>query len=91
MQACASIVWSRSCTLRGPDGCAWDRQQTIKSLRPFVLQETYELLDALDRGDMSRSSKSSATFCSRRCSSPSSARRKAASRSPIRSSRSPTS
>jgi MazG family protein len=38
-------------TLRSEHGCAWDRQQTIKSLRPFVLQETYELLDALDRGD----------------------------------------
>jgi MazG family protein len=38
-------------TLRSPHGCAWDRQQTLKTLRPFVLQETYELLDALDRGD----------------------------------------
>src|SRR5688500_2470587 len=38
-------------TLRSPNGCAWDRQQTLKTLRPFVLQETYELLDALDRGD----------------------------------------
>jgi MazG family protein len=38
-------------TLRSEHGCAWDRQQTLKSLRPFVLQETYELLDALDRGD----------------------------------------
>ena len=38
-------------TLRSEQGCAWDRQQTRKTLRPFVLQETYELLDALDRGD----------------------------------------
>jgi MazG family protein len=38
-------------TLRGEHGCAWDRQQTLKTLRPFVLQETYELLDALDRDD----------------------------------------
>jgi MazG family protein len=38
-------------TLRSENGCAWDRQQTVKTLRPFVLQETYELLDALDRGD----------------------------------------
>ena len=38
-------------TLRSEYGCAWDRQQTAKTLRPFVLQETYELLDALDRGD----------------------------------------
>jgi MazG family protein len=38
-------------TLRSERGCAWDRQQTVKSLRPFVLGETYELLDALDRED----------------------------------------
>jgi tetrapyrrole methylase family protein/MazG family protein len=38
-------------TLRSEQGCAWDRQQTLKTLRPFVLEETYELLDALDRGD----------------------------------------
>ena len=38
-------------TLRSPGGCAWDREQTLRSLRPFVLEETYELLDALDRGD----------------------------------------
>jgi ATP diphosphatase len=38
-------------TLRSENGCAWDRQQTVKTLRPFVLQETYELLDALDKGD----------------------------------------
>ena len=39
-------------TLRGPHGCPWDREQTLQSLRPFVLEETYELLDALDRGDL---------------------------------------
>lgn len=39
-------------TLRSPDGCPWDREQTLRSLRPFVLEETYELLDALDRGDL---------------------------------------
>jgi tetrapyrrole methylase family protein / MazG family protein len=39
-------------TLRSPDGCPWDRDQTLRSLRPFVLEETYELLDALDRGDL---------------------------------------
>ena len=38
-------------TLRSEHGCAWDKQQTLKTLRPFVLQETYELLDALDRED----------------------------------------
>jgi MazG family protein len=39
-------------TLRGPQGCPWDREQTLRSLRPFVLEETYELLDALDREDL---------------------------------------
>ncbi len=38
--------------LRAPDGCPWDREQTHLSLRPFLLEETYETLDALDRGDM---------------------------------------
>jgi len=38
-------------TLRSEHGCAWDKQQTRQSLRPFVLEETYELLDALDRDD----------------------------------------
>jgi MazG family protein len=38
-------------TLRGPDGCPWDREQTIDTLKPFVLEETYEVLDAIDRHD----------------------------------------
>ncbi len=38
--------------LRGPQGCPWDREQTLASLKPFVLEETYELLDALDREDV---------------------------------------
>ncbi len=37
--------------LRGPDGCPWDREQTLKSLRPYVLEETYEVLEAIDAGD----------------------------------------
>jgi len=37
--------------LRGPQGCPWDREQTLASLRPFVLEETHEVLDAIDRGD----------------------------------------
>jgi MazG family protein len=38
--------------LRAPGGCPWDREQTLQSLRPYVLEETYELLDALDQGDL---------------------------------------
>ena len=37
-------------TLRAPDGCPWDREQTLASLRPFVLEETYEVLDAIEHG-----------------------------------------
>jgi len=38
-------------TLRGPAGCPWDREQTIDTLKPFVLEETYEVLEAIDRHD----------------------------------------
>ncbi|HSB19708.1 MAG TPA: nucleoside triphosphate pyrophosphohydrolase [Anaeromyxobacteraceae bacterium] len=37
--------------LRGPDGCPWDREQTLKTLRPYVLEETYEVLEAMESGD----------------------------------------
>jgi MazG family protein len=36
--------------LRSPNGCPWDREQTHATLRPFVLEETYEVLDAIDSG-----------------------------------------
>ena len=38
-------------TLRSPGGCPWDREQTLDSLKPFVLEETYEVLEAIDRHD----------------------------------------
>jgi len=38
-------------TLRGPEGCPWDREQTHKSIRPYLLEETYEVLEAIDSGD----------------------------------------
>ena len=37
--------------LRLPDGCPWDREQTHESLRPYLLEETYEVLEAIDAGD----------------------------------------
>ncbi|HXH21650.1 MAG TPA: nucleoside triphosphate pyrophosphohydrolase [Dehalococcoidia bacterium] len=40
--------------LRGPDGCPWDREQTHESLKPFLLQEAYEVLALLDEGDYER-------------------------------------
>lgn len=37
--------------LRAPDGCPWDREQTHRTLRPNLLEETYEVLSALDAND----------------------------------------
>ncbi|KRW91898.1 hypothetical protein SD51_06485 [Alicyclobacillus tengchongensis] len=38
-------------TLRGPDGCPWDRKQTHESLRKYVIEEAYEVAAAIDEGD----------------------------------------
>ncbi|MHB8173786.1 MAG: nucleoside triphosphate pyrophosphohydrolase [Nitrospirota bacterium] len=40
--------------LRGPGGCPWDREQTHESLKPFLVEETYEVLEAIDEGDPSK-------------------------------------
>jgi tetrapyrrole methylase family protein / MazG family protein len=37
--------------LRGPDGCPWDREQTPETLRPYLVEEVYEVLEAIDGGD----------------------------------------
>jgi MazG family protein len=37
--------------LRGPDGCPWDREQGYETLRSYLLEETYEVVEALDRRD----------------------------------------
>ena len=37
--------------LRGPGGCPWDREQTFDSIRRYTLEETYEVLDAIERKD----------------------------------------
>jgi MazG family protein len=37
--------------LRAPGGCPWDREQTPATLRPYVLEEAYEVVDAIDRDD----------------------------------------
>jgi MazG family protein len=36
--------------LLAPDGCPWDREQTLESLRPFLIEESYEVLEAMERG-----------------------------------------
>jgi ATP diphosphatase len=38
--------------LRSPSGCPWDREQTHQTLRPHLIEETYEAVDALDRADL---------------------------------------
>jgi len=40
--------------LRGEGGCPWDREQTRDSLKPFILEEAYEVLEALDEGDLEK-------------------------------------
>ena len=37
--------------LRSPEGCPWDQQQTMKTIKPYTLEETYELLEAIDADD----------------------------------------
>ena len=37
--------------LRGPGGCPWDREQTPSSLKPFLIEETYEVLEAIEADD----------------------------------------
>src|SRR5687767_10272418 len=38
--------------LRSPTGCPWDREQTLASLVPFVLEEAHEVVEAVERGDL---------------------------------------
>lgn len=51
----AGIAFADLCrtmaTLRAPDGCPWDREQTFKTLKTYLLEETYETLDAIDKED----------------------------------------
>jgi MazG family protein len=37
--------------LLSPDGCPWDREQTLHSLKPFLIEEAYEVIDAIDEAD----------------------------------------
>ena len=50
-----SAAFGRLCQvvakLRSPEGCPWDRQQTLETIKPYTLEETYELLDAIDADD----------------------------------------
>jgi uncharacterized protein YabN with tetrapyrrole methylase and pyrophosphatase domain len=50
---CAGELFSQSASLmqrlRGPHGCPWDREQTPETIRRYTLEETYEVLDAIER------------------------------------------
>ncbi|MFN3592775.1 MAG: nucleoside triphosphate pyrophosphohydrolase, partial [Thermaurantiacus sp.] len=39
-------------TLRGPDGCPWDREQSFQTIAPYTVEEAHEVADAIARGDM---------------------------------------
>lgn len=41
-------------TLRAPNGCPWDRKQTHESLKPYLLEETYEVLETIDQRDAAK-------------------------------------
>ena len=50
----AAAAWELVATiarLRAPDGCPWDREQTLASIKPHTLEEVHELLEAIDSGD----------------------------------------
>ena len=65
--------------LRSETGCPWDKEQTHLSLKPCLLEETYEFLDALDDGDPKKLKRNWAMFCFRWFFTPKSPLRKAAS------------
>ena len=44
------LLWIMQ-TLRGPKGCPWDREQTHQSLKPYAVEEAYELVEAVDGGE----------------------------------------
>jgi len=37
--------------LRGPDGCPWDREQSLRTMTPYILEEAYEVIDSIERSD----------------------------------------
>ena len=51
MSECFDKVVAIMAQLRAPGGCPWDRKQTHESLKPYLIEETYEALDTIDRGD----------------------------------------
>ena len=58
--------------LRSPGGCPWDQEQTHKSIRRDLLEETYEAAEAIDTGDTALLRRNWAMCCCRWCSTPTS-------------------
>ncbi len=52
-KASLETLWEIVKTLRGDNGCPWDKQQTPQSLKKYLLEETYEVLEAIDKNDIS--------------------------------------
>ncbi len=50
-EQCFKELYSIIKTLRGPDGCPWDREQDPKSMREYLLEESYECIDAIEEDD----------------------------------------
>jgi MazG family protein len=45
-------LWDLCRQLRAPGGCPWDREQTLATLTPYMVEETYEILDSVTKGDL---------------------------------------
>ena len=43
--------------LRSPNGCPWDREQTFDTIKPYLLEETYEVMNSIDARNWPRSSR----------------------------------
>jgi len=56
--------------LRAPGGCPWDREQTFDTIKRYTLEETYEVLEAIDNRDWMKLPVSWETCCCKCCSIP---------------------
>lgn len=53
--------------LRGENGCPWDKAQTHESIRSNLIEEAYELVDAIDQGDKDKIIEETGMFFCRQC------------------------
>ena len=52
MEAFDKLVWLMA-TLRSDEGCAWDRKQKVSAFKTFMLEEVYEIIEAIEKEDLS--------------------------------------